>query len=368
MLAFLTATAHSAHPFSSPWPSCSTHPVLHTLRTTFGRRPPVDRGRKERTGQAFLGIIQPTNAQRCRHFSSGGEQLGQDCDTRLCHHAPKTGIQFGANRVHRHDRPGSGGSFTLDHIETGQPTLDLQTGSGNHAITANMTLVGPTPISGTLPQTRLSRSVGQRQRRQGITKLQGGTLLPQRSQHLHGAHNRFSRAGTLGGSGKPRQFGHGCHRSNNHCRNFIVYPLADAQQRPNSERSKDLVTLFSTGTSSDLIVPSGARDDNWGSLELALGSGVTVSQPAGWWTAIRIPSLTRPISVGRQIHISKFTTAGFAASEWSVRYNSGAGNVTLNFNPVPEPGIVLGVAAVGLIVVWSIRRRLGRERVPLITL
>lgn len=258
--------------------------------------------------------------------------------------------------------PGAGGTLTLDSIETGQPTLDVQTGSGNHAITANMTLVGPIAHKWNIAANATLTVSGSISGSQGLTKLQAGTLLLNGTNTYTGATTVS--AGTLGGSGRLA--------SSVTVATGATITAGVSSSAPSltlnnglTLTGRNLVTLFSTNTASDLLVPSGLVTLNGGSLELALGSGVTVNGfRAGGPQAFTIIDAANDQLAGA-FGPTNFTTAGFDASEWSVGYNPAAGNVTLNFTPVPEPGMVLGVAAVGLVAVWGVRRWLKRAEGPL---
>ena len=110
-----------------------------------------------------------------------------------------------------------------------------------------------------------------------------------------------------------------------------------------------LVTLFSNTAASQLIAPAGTVTLTGGSLELALGSGVTVAgmRAAGPQSYTIIDAANSQLS--GTFSTTNFTNAGFAASEWTVAYNPGTGNASLNFTPVPEPATVLGLAAAMLL-------------------
>ena len=120
---------------------------------------------------------------------------------------------------------------------------------------------------------------------------------------------------------------------------------------------RDLVTLFSNSTTSKLVVNSGLVTMSSGSLEVALGSGVTVAsfRAAGPRSFTIVDAANGQLS--GTFSSTNFTNAGFLASEWSVTNNNSNGNVTMNFTPVPEPSTVLGVAAAGMFAAWGLRRR-----------
>jgi hypothetical protein len=94
-----------------------------------------------------------------------------------------------------------------------------------------------------------------------------------------------------------------------------------------------------------------------GSMEVALGSGVTVSSfRAAGPRSFTIIDAANGSLVGT-FSSTNFTNAGFLASEWTVTTDNSTGNVTLNFTPVPEPTTVLAVAVSALFVAWAVRRR-----------
>jgi autotransporter-associated beta strand protein len=250
--------------------------------------------------------------------------------------------------------PGTGGSLTLDSTGTGQPTLDVQAGSGNHTIAANMSLVGSDVHKWNIDANQTLTVTGNIGGTQGLTKLLPGTLL------LNGA-NTFAgpttvSAGTLGGSGSIAS-------------NVTVAAGATitAGTSPAAYsltlggdlalNGKYLVTLFSPSSASQLILPSGTASLTGGTLQLALGPGVTVAdfRAAGPRSFSIIDAPNGQLSGA--FSTADFTTAGFSASEWTIGYSPASGNVTLGFAPVPEPGAVLGVAAAGLLAAWGVRWR-----------
>jgi hypothetical protein len=120
----------------------------------------------------------------------------------------------------------------------------------------------------------------------------------------------------------------------------------------------------SASTASRLIAPAGTVALTGGSLELALGSGVTVAgmRATGPQSYTIIDAANSQLS--GTFSTTNFTNAGFAASEWTVAYNPGTGNASLNFTPVPEPATVLGLAAAMLLTVRLIWNRFARRAMP----
>lgn len=250
--------------------------------------------------------------------------------------------------------PGVGGSLTLDSIETGQPTLDLQLNSGNHTILADLTLVGPIAHKWNIAAGQTLVVSGNIGGTQGINKLQAGTLL------LNGT-NTFSgpttvSAGTLGGSGSisgPVTVALGATISGGVSPSAPSLTLNDGL----TLAGRDLVTVFSDTKLGSLVLTSGQANLSGASLELALGPGVNaVDFRAGGPRSFTIVDAGDGQLTGT-FATTNFTTAGFAASEWTVVYDNAGGNVVLNFTPVPEPAAVIGVSAIGLLFAWGLRRR-----------
>jgi hypothetical protein len=125
-----------------------------------------------------------------------------------------------------------------------------------------------------------------------------------------------------------------------------------------------LVTLFANDSVSRIDLTAGTASIGTGSLELELGSGVTLeSFRAGGPRSYTILDAVDGQLSGTFSAVN-FTTAGFAASEWTVVYDNAGGNVVLNFTPVPEPATVLGLAAGSLLVGWRMRKRSARSARP----
>ena len=95
--------------------------------------------------------------------------------------------------------PGTGGSLTFDDPETGQPSLNLIAGSGNHTIAANVTIQGPRVHRWNIAANQTLTVTGNISGTQGITLLGGGTLLLNGSNTYTGP--TLVTGGTLGGSG-----------------------------------------------------------------------------------------------------------------------------------------------------------------------
>jgi len=249
--------------------------------------------------------------------------------------------------------PGTGGSLTLDSTGTGQPTLDVLAGSGNHTITAKVSLVGSNVHKWNVDANQTLTVSGNISGTQGLTKLQAGTLL------LNGT-NTYSgpttvSAGTLGGMGSIAS-----------AVTVAAGATITAGTSPSTPsltiggnlalNGRYLVTLFSPGSASQLVLPTGTASLG-GSLELALGSGVTVAgMRAGGSQSFTIVNAANGQLSGT-FATTDFTTAGFAASEWSISYDTASGNATLNFTPVPEPALLLGVCATALLAGRAVRRR-----------
>jgi autotransporter-associated beta strand protein len=257
--------------------------------------------------------------------------------------------------------PGTGGTLTFDNPETGQPSLNVVSGSGNHAITANMTIQGPIAHKWNVGANQTLTIDGNIGGTQGLISLGTGTLL------LNGT-NTFTGPtlvifGTLGGSGSIASsvtMAAGTTLSAGTSAATPKLTLNDGL----SLAGRDLVTLFANDTVSRIDVTSGTAAIGGSTLELALGSGVTVSSfRAGGPRSYTILDAGNGMLSG-SFSTTNFTTAGFAASEWSVVYDNPNGNVTLNFTPVPEPATAFLIASGGLLACWAVRRRVKRSALP----
>jgi autotransporter-associated beta strand protein len=248
--------------------------------------------------------------------------------------------------------PGTGGVLTLDSIETGQPTLDVQAGSGAHSVTANMTLVGPIAHKWNIAAGQTFTVTGDISGTQGITKLQAGTLLLNGTNTYAGPTTVS--AGTLGGSGSiagPVSVAVGAAIAGGASSSAPTLTLGNGLTLSGTTRA----TLFANDAVGQLVVTSGLTSVG-GSLEVVLGPGVTVeSFRAGGPRSYTIIDAASGQLSGT-FSATDFSTAGFAPSEWAVAYDGLGGNVVLHFTPVPEPATVLGVAAVGLLGALGVRR------------
>jgi autotransporter-associated beta strand protein len=257
--------------------------------------------------------------------------------------------------------PGTGGSLTFDDPETGQPSLNVNAGSGNHTIAAGITIQGPIAHKWSIGANQTLTVNGSISGTQSLIKLGEGTLL------LNGT-NTYSGAttvslGTLGGSGSIAS---------------TVMTAAGTTLRAGTSAStpaltlnntlslggRYLVTLFADDSVSRIDLTAGTASIGAGSLELELASGVTLeSFRAGGPRSYTILDAGDGQLSGT-FTAANFTTAGFAASEWTVVYDNAGGNVVLNFTPVPEPATVLSLAAGGLLVGWRMRRRIASSSRP----
>ena len=254
--------------------------------------------------------------------------------------------------------PGTGGSLTLDSIETGQPTLDLQPGTGNHTIAADLTLVGPIAHKWNIAADQTLIVSGSIAGTQGLTKLQAGTLLLNGTNTYTGP--TLVSAGALGGHGSiasPVTLAAGTTISAGTSSSMPALTLNNGL----SLSGRYLATLYSASVASELVLPSGVASIGGGSLELGLAPGLTVAD----MRAAGPRSFTIIDASGGQLSgtftSTDFTTAGFFASEWAITYDTVNGNVILSFTPVPEPATVLGIAGAGLISACLIRRRALRS-------
>jgi fibronectin-binding autotransporter adhesin len=256
---------------------------------------------------------------------------------------------------------GTGGSLTLSSTNAAPETLTVNTGSGNHTITGNMTLGGTTTHQWNIGANRTFTVSGNIGGPRGLTKTGAGILLLN-GTNTYGGATTVS-AGTLGGRGS--------------LTSAVTVGAAGtitAGTSPSTStltlgngltlNGEYLVTLFSNTSSSRIVATSGMVSLTGGSLELALGSGVTVAgmRAAGPQSFTIIDAANNQLS--GNFSTTNFTTAGFLASEWSVTTNPTTGNATLNFTPVPEPAAVLGLAAGGLFAGCLFRRRFARIARP----
>ncbi len=249
--------------------------------------------------------------------------------------------------------PGTGGSLTLSSSITGQPTLDVLAGSGNHTIAANVSIAGTIAHKWNVDANQTLTVSGNITGTQGLTKLQAGTLLLNGTNTYAGATTVS--AGTLGGRGSIA--------STVTVAAGATIAAGTAAATPTLSlgngltlNGKNQVTLFSIGSASKLDVISGAVNLNNAALELVLGPGVTVAglRAAGPQSYTIIDAANGQLN--GTFATTDFTTAGFAASEWNVSYDAPTGNATLNFTPVPEPALVLGLGAVALLAGRVVRR------------
>ena len=256
--------------------------------------------------------------------------------------------------------PGAGGSLTLS--STNAPTtLTVNTASGDHLITANVTLGGTATHQWNVGANRTFTVSGNIGGPQGLTKTGAGILLLNGTNTYAGATTVS--AGTLGGTG-----------SITSAVTVAAGATITAGDSPAATtltlgngltlNGRYLVTLFSNSTASGLVAPGGTVTLTGGSLELALGSGVTVAgmRAAGPQSFTIVDAANNQLS--GNFSTTNFTTAGFAASEWSVTTNPATGNATLNFTPVPEPATVFGLASGGLLAGCLLRRRFARIATP----
>jgi len=260
--------------------------------------------------------------------------------------------------------PGTGGTLTFDNPETGQPSLNVAAGSGNHTIAADVTLLGPIPHKWSIGANQTFTISGNIGGTQGVTSLGTGTLLLNGTNTYTGATTVSF--GTLGGSG-----------SIGSSVTTAVGTTLSAGTSASTPKltlnnglslgGRYLVTLFANNSVSGIDVTSGTASIGGGSLELALGAGVNVNgfRAAGPRSFTIIDASNGSLS--GTFSTTNFTTAGFAASEWAVAYDNANGNVTLNFTPVPEPVTVLALASGGLAAAWLVRRRMTRSTSPAVS-
>jgi autotransporter-associated beta strand protein len=264
-----------------------------------------------------------------------------------------SGLQTGALTF----APGTGGSLTLFSTNAQPGTLTVATGSGNHTISANTTLGGSATHEWNVGANRTFTVGGNIGGARGLTKLGTGLLLLNGTNTYSGATTVS--AGTLGGRGS---LSSAVTVGTGGTITAGTSPAATTLTLGNglTLNGEYQVTLFSNTTSSRLVATSGLVSLTGGSLELALGSGVTVAgmRAAGPQSFTIIDAANNQLS--GNFSTTNFTTAGFLASEWSVTTNPATGNATLNFTPVPEPAAVLGLAAGGLLAGCLLRRRLVR--------
>ena len=171
--------------------------------------------------------------------------------------------------------PGAGGSLTLRTSGLGLlPTLNVIAGSGNHTISANISVDGPHVHRWNIDTGTTFTVSGNIGGTQGLTKQQSGTLLLNGINTYAGATTVS--AGTLGGSGS---IASAVTVAAGATIKAGVSPSAATLTLGNGLTLNDryLVTLFSNSSTSNLAVNSGLVTMSSGSLEVALGSGVTVA-------------------------------------------------------------------------------------------
>lgn len=258
--------------------------------------------------------------------------------------------------------PGTGGSLTLNAPGVNHTSILVNAGSGNHTLSANVTLAGSKPHFWDIGANRTFTVSGSIGGSLGLSKVSAGTLLLNGANTFTGPMSVF--AGTLGGSGSiasqvtvaaGASIGAG------------ISPAASTLTLGNglTLNGKYGVTLFSNSTLSQIVAPAGAVSLTGGSLEIGLGSGVTVAafRAAGARSFTIIDAANNQLS--GTFATTNFTTAGFAASEWSLTYDAPGGNAILNFTPVPEPTTVIGICAIGLGMGLAVRRRFSSRSVGL---
>lgn len=255
--------------------------------------------------------------------------------------------------------PGIGGSLTLTTasiIRSGQPSLEVLAGSGNHTITADVTLSGPDTHRWVIGSNQTLTVAGNIDGSQGLTLSGPGTLMLTGTNTYTGP--TVMTQGTLGGSGA--------------LASAVTTQLGTTINPGTSASSPDLtlqnglnlggrylVTLFDNNSLSRLDVTSGTASllPATSSLEIVLGAGVTVdSFRAGGTRSFTIIDAGNNQLSGT-FSTSDFTSAGFAASEWTVTYDNVSGDVTVNFTPVPESALMLGLAAGVLFAGWRVGKR-----------
>jgi len=256
--------------------------------------------------------------------------------------------------------PGSGGSLTLTNSNGAPTSVTVDAASGDHAITANLTLAGPTDHTwnigagrtftvGSVAQAGTGATLG-------ITKTGTGILLLNGNAGSIGTVNVT--AGTLGGSGTAPAVSVAAGA-------FVTAGTSAAAPTLTVAGGLTLsggyqVHLFSTaaGAASRLAVTGGTVNlsSTTDSLRLVLDPGVTVAALRAAGPKSYTVVTTSPGALVGTFNATDFTTAGFQASEWAVVYNDSTGNVTLNFTPVPESTWAVGAAAGGLLAGWGRRR------------
>lgn len=248
--------------------------------------------------------------------------------------------------------PGTGGSLQL--FSWFGTTLTVNTGSGNHTVSAGITLSGLSSHTWNIGANRTFTTTGAIGGPQGITKTGSGTLLFNGTNTFTGALN--VNAGSVGGHGS---IASSVTVAAGGSITAGTSPVASVLTLGNglTLSGQYRVSLFSNSALSQLSVSSGTATLTGGSLALELGSGVTVAsfRAAGARSFTVIDAANGQLS--GTFATTDFTSAGFAASEWSVTYDTAAGNTILNFTPVPEPFTVLGIGAFGFLGGWAVRRR-----------
>ena len=204
-------------------------------------------------------------------------------------------LQFGANQTGSVTiSSGTGRALTLTNT-VGQPTtITVNTASGDHTLAADLTIAGPAAQSGLIGANRTFTISGSVSGAQGMLISGGGTVLFNGTNTYTGS--TLVGSGTLTG----RLGGQGSLASAVTIAAGGTITAGTAAATPTltlgnglTLNGKDQVTLFSTGTAGRLNVTAGAVSLNNTTLELVLGSGMTVASlrvPA----RIRTRSLTRP--------------------------------------------------------------------------
>jgi len=299
----------------------------------------------------------PRNANDTAIFSTTGNSAARSVtlDAAISIRA----LQFGANQTGSVTiASGSGGTLTLTNTIGQTTAITVDTASGDHTLAANLTIGGLAAQIWSIGTNRTFTISGSVSGTQGLLIAGGGTALFNGANTYSGSTlvGSATLTGRLGGQGSLASAvtigtggtitaGTGAGAPSLTLNNGLTLS------------GRYLATLYSTTTSSNLILPTGTAAIGGGSLELALGSGVTVAglRASGPHTYIILDAANGQLS--GTFTTTNFTTAGFAASEWSVAYDTTNGNVTLNFTPVPEPATILGIASAGVGVCLLIRRR-----------
>jgi len=312
------------------------------------------------TNWANLAANYPRNANDTAIFSSTGNSSARTVTLNAA--LSIRALEFNASQTGSVTIASiTGGSLTLTNTVGHVTSITVDTASGDHTLAANLTLAGPLPNGWIIGANRTFTVTGSVSGTQGLSLSGGGTVLFNGTNTYTGL--TAVTAGTLGGNGSLTSAVTVASGSTITAGTSASTPSLTLNNGL-TVTGRNLVTLFSNNTASELLVPSGLVTVTGGSLELALGSGVTVSSfRAGGPRSFTIIDAANGQLTGT-FAPPDFTTAGFAASEWSIGYNAAAGDVTLNFTPVPELVAMLGVAAAGLLGAWGLGWW-GKSRVPL---